>query len=135
MNEQFAIQGFSVGEQTICTIDGEDIYQQNYMTGQKQLIGKTIAAYNELEQTTTEYYNKLVELGVITPPQEPEKMMEQMQQAMLEMANVIKDLSAQVKELKDNGSECNSVDGGQNVSQRRPERRSAKSADSAAGGT
>ena len=134
MNEQFSIQGFSMGSQTVCTIDGEDIYQTNYMTGQKQLIGKTIAAYNELEQTTTEYYNKLVELGVITPPQEPEKMMEQMQQAMLEMANVIKDLSAQVKELKGNGSECNSVDGGQNVSQRRPERRSAKSTDSAAGG-
>lgn len=135
MNEQFAIQGFSMGSQTICTIDGEDIYQTNYMTGQKQLIGKTIAAYNELEQTTTEYYNKLVELGVITPPQEPEKMMEQMQQTMLEMANVIKDLSAQVKELKENGSECNSVGSESNVPQRRSERRGAKSADGTAGGT
>ena len=37
----------------------------------RQLIGKTLSAYSELEQTITEYYNKLVELGVIIPPSIP----------------------------------------------------------------
>ena len=47
-----------------CVVDGTDIYQTDY-AGNRQLIGKTLSAYSELEQTTTEYYNKLVELGVI----------------------------------------------------------------------
>ena len=40
-------------------VDGTDIYQTDY-AGNRQIIGKTLSTYNELEQTTTEYYNKLV---------------------------------------------------------------------------
>ena len=77
MNEAFAIQGYSTTNQLLCVVDGADIYQADYL-GNRKLIGKTLAAFSELEATTTEYYNKLVELGVIIPPQEPEEMMAQM---------------------------------------------------------
>lgn len=51
MNESFAIQGFSASNQMLCMIEGSDIYQTDYM-GNKRLLGKTSAAYAELEQTT-----------------------------------------------------------------------------------
>lgn len=118
MNESFAIQGYSANNQMLCLIEGNDIYQTDYF-GNKKAIGKIIAAYTELEQTTTEYYNKLVELGVITVPQEPEEIMAQMQQSMLEMSSIIKSLSQEVKELKNNGSERNCKCGKQDVPKHR----------------
>lgn len=126
MNEAFAIQGYSTTNQLLCVVDGADIYQADYL-GNRKLIGKTLAAYSELETTTTEYYNKLVELGVIIPPKEPEEMMAQMQSTMAEMAGLIKALSAEVKELKQNGSERHCQCGEPDVSQRRPAGRDRKS--------
>lgn len=119
MNESFAIQGFSASNQMLCMIEGSDIYQTDYM-GNRKLLGKTSAAYAELEQTTAEYYDKLVELGVIVPPVEPEQMMAQMQQSMLQMSQIIKGLSDEVKELKKNGSEHHCKCSEQDVSKRKP---------------
>lgn len=65
--EQLLFSGYTASNVMACVTDGTDIYQTDY-AGNRQLIGKTIAAYTELEQTTAQYYDKLVELGVIVPP-------------------------------------------------------------------
>lgn len=133
MNEAFSFHGFSTNNQMFCMIDGEDIYQVDYMSGQKKPIGKTTAAYSELEQTTTEYYNKLVELGVIVPPKDPQEAMAEMQKAMQSMTQLIQSLSQEVKELKQNGPESNSGSRRQNVPERKSQRNSAESAGNDAG--
>ena len=76
--DQFSFSGFSASGLFPCVVDGTDIYQTDY-AGNRQIIGKTLSTYNELEQTTTEYYNKLVELGVIVPPKSQEEIMAEMQ--------------------------------------------------------
>ena len=109
MGEAFAIQGYSGTNMLMCYIDGENIVQQDYI-GNRQIIGKTAAAYSELEQTTQEYYNKLVELGVIVPPKSPEETMEEMRRTMDQMTDIIAALAAEVREMKGNG--CNNNHGG-----------------------
>lgn len=121
MGEAFAIQGYSSTNMLMCYIDGENIIQQDYV-GNRQIIGKTAAAYSELEQTTQEYYNKLVELGVIKPPKSPEDTMAEMQKTMDQMTNIIAALAAEVKEMKGNGYQHNSFGGGENVSVGQSER-------------
>lgn len=115
MNESFAIQGYTMTDKIMCFVAGDEIYQTDYL-GQKRLIGKTSAAYNELEQTTTEYYNKLVELGVIVPPKTQEELNAQMQTSMLEMSKVISELMNEIKELKANGSEPDTANTGEILS-------------------
>mgnify|MGYP006991678221 CR=1 FL=1 len=108
MGETYAFQGFSATNMVTCYIDGENIVQLDYM-GTRRVIGKTMAAYSELESTATEYYNKLVELGVIEAPKTPEELVKEMQKNMSDMAQVIAALTAEVKEMKNNGHECNSA--------------------------
>lgn len=115
MGETFAIQGYSGTNMMMCFIEGENIVQQDYL-GNRQIVGKTTAAYSELEQTTQEYYNKLVELGVIVPPKSPEDAMAEMQRTMDQMTNIIAALAAEVKEMKGNGCKCNSGGGVEDVS-------------------
>lgn len=121
MNESFSFHGYSTNNQMLCMINGDDIIQMDYSTGQQKPIGKTIQAYSDLEQTTTEYYNKLVELGVIVPPKDQQQVMAEMQATMQGMADLIKSLSEEVKELK-NGHESNSFNGGEDVSQLKSKR-------------
>lgn len=102
--DHFSFSGYSGSDYFPCFVDGPDIYATDYMGGRK-LVGKTAAAYSELEETTTEYYNKLVELGVIVPPKTQEQLMAEMQQSMLDMSGIIKSLSDELKELKSHGSE------------------------------
>lgn len=127
MNESFAFHGYSMNNQIVCVINGDDIFQMDYMTGQQKPIGKTSAAYSDLEQTTTEYYNKLVELGVIVPPKDPQEAMAEMQKTMNDMANLIQSLSDEVKELKKNGSEQNSFCSKQDVPECESKRSGSKS--------
>lgn len=133
MNESFAFHGYSMNNQMMCAINGDDIVQMDYMTGQQKVVGKTMSAYNDLEQTTTEYYNKLVELGVIVPPKDPQEAMEEMQKTMQSMAMMIQSLSQEVKELRQNEREPNHVSGEQNVPKRKPRGSSAESTGSDAG--
>ena len=128
MNESFAFHGYSMNNQIMCVVNGDDILQVDYMTGQQKPIGKTAAAYSELEQTTTEYYNKLVELGVIVPPKDPQEAMAEMQKTMQDMAALIQNLSNEVKELKKNGSESDFVGGQPDVSQCKSKRSTPESA-------
>lgn len=115
MGETYAFQGFSATNMVTCYIDGENIVQLDYM-GTRRVIGKTMAAYSELESTATEYYNKLVELGVIEAPKTPEELVKEMQKNMSDMAQVIAALTAEVKEIKNNGHECNSARHSKDVS-------------------
>lgn len=127
MAEQFAFSGFSASNICTCIIDGTDIYQTDYM-GNRQLIGKTASAYTELEQTTTQYYDKLVELGVIIPPKSQEELMGEMQKTMADMTGIIAALSAEVKELKENGRKQCTCGGGEDVPECKPKRSGSKSA-------
>lgn len=101
MGEAFSIQGFSGQMQMMCVIDGGDIFQVDYFGGRKP-IGKTAQAYAELEETTKQYYGKLVELGVIVPPKSQEEIMAEMQRSMAEMASVIAGLKDQIEGGRNN---------------------------------
>lgn len=126
MNE-FAIAGYSGNPCMMCIIDGGDIWQADYFGNRQQLIGKTCAAYTELESTTQQYYDKLVELGVITPAKTQEQLMSEMQTAMADMSNVIKSLTAQIKEMKENGNGADPGIHREDVSRSQPAGRSAAS--------
>lgn len=82
-----------------CFIDGDTIYQTD-LTGAKKQIGVTDKSYNDLSATTQEYYNKLVELKVIIPPKSAEDVSRETQQAMLEMAQIMKSMQEEIKQLK-----------------------------------
>lgn len=124
--DRFELSGFSMSNMLSCIVDGGDIYQVDYM-GNRRLIGKTQSAYEELEGTTKQYYDKLVELGVITPQKTPEEMMADMQNTMLNMSEIIANLSNEVKELKTHGHEKCAFHAGEDVPEREPERGRAKS--------
>ena len=121
MAQSVAFQGYSTSNMLMCIVDGTDIYQTDYM-GNRKLIGKTQASYEELEVTTKQYYDKLVELGVIVPQKTPEQMMAEMQNTMLDMSKIIASLSAEVKELKNNEHERNTECSKPNVPKREPKR-------------
>lgn len=127
MAEQFAFSGFSSSNMFACVVDGTDIYQTDYM-GNRQLIGKTMSAYSELEQTTSQYYDKLVELGVIVPPKSQEELMSEMQKTMADMTGIIAALSAEVKELKDREPGKCACGCGEDVPERKSKRSGAKGA-------
>lgn len=113
MGESFAFQGFSSSGTMMCIVDGDNIVQVDYL-GNRKVIGKTAEAYGELEATTAEYYNKLVELGVIVPEKTPEEMMREMQKTMYDMAGVIAALKAEMEGMK-NGCKCNPADDREDV--------------------
>ncbi len=127
--EQFSFSGYTASNVMACVTDGTDIYQTDY-AGNRQLIGKTVAAYTELEQTTAQYYDKLVELGVIVPPKSQEELMAEMQRSMLEMSSIISSLSGEIRELKENGSKQCACSCGEDVPKREPKRSGAKGAGS-----
>lgn len=106
MGESFAFQGFSQTNLMTCIIDGDNIVQTDYL-GNRKIIGKTAEAYADLESTTTEYYNKLVEVGIIVPEKTPEEMVQEMQKNLNDMSQVIAALMSEVKGLKENGHKCN----------------------------
>lgn len=132
MNETFAISGYTSSDKIWCYIAGDEIYQTDFY-GQKKLIGRTVAAYNELEETTAEYYAKLVDLGVIVPPKSQEELMGEMQRTMADMTGIIAALSAEVKELKENGNKHCTCHAGEDVPGRKSAGRSSKSTASDSG--
>lgn len=115
--EQFSISGYTGGTYLMCIIDGADIVQFDCFGG-RQVIGKTSSAYAELETTTQQYYDRLVELGEITTPKTQEEVMSEMQSAMADMADIIKGLNAQIKEMRDSGHGADSIDGREDVPNR-----------------
>lgn len=116
MGESFAFQGFSASNLLTCYIDGDSIVQTDVF-GNRKVIGRTAEAYSALEATTTEYYNKLVELGVIVPEKTPEEMMREMQKTMYDMAGVIAALRSEMEGIK-RGHECDPANDRKDVSVR-----------------
>ena len=100
----------NANSQFLAYTDGKNIYQlQPLGMGQQQkvIVGVTQQTFDELQEMTDKYYNKLVELGIIKPPKtEEEKEREreerdrQNQQAMQDMIDIIKNLKMEVEELK-----------------------------------
>ena len=67
-----------------CIVDGTNIIQVDFY-GNRQRIGVTQSAYDELKKISNEYYNKLVELKVITPPKTSEEIQQEQTQLMADM--------------------------------------------------
>lgn len=91
---------YNLNGQFVACVENGNIYQFNSFTGQKLLVGVTQQTFDELQSITDGYYNKLVEVGVITPPKTPEQIIEEQQKAMQDMYGLIKDLKAEVEVLK-----------------------------------
>lgn len=132
--DSFGFSGYSFSNMIPCIMDGDDIYQTD-ATGNRQLVGKSLSAYQELDEISQQYYDKLVELGEIIPEKTPQEMMAEMQGKMMEMqgtmlevSKIISSLSNEVKELKENGLEQRAEHSGADVPQRKPLRSGGKSA-------
>lgn len=125
--DTFNLQATRQTDTFFCGIDGDTIVQYDQYRGSR-VIGKTLEAYNELEQTTTEYYNKLVELGVIVPPKTPEEQNKELQETLAKMSELMLSMQNEIKELKQNGFKRNSFNGGENLPECKPERRCSESA-------
>lgn len=95
--------------QTItCMIENGNIMQVDFY-GNKQIVGVTTEAYKELEKISTEYYNKLVELGAIVPPKTPEQIQQETMQMMSEMMAQMQKMKAEMEELKNGKSSSDSA--------------------------
>ena len=86
-------------------IEGDKICDKD-LYGNKTVIGVTNKAYEDLNKITEEYYNKLVELGVIVPEKTPEQIQQEQSKLMQELLQQIKDnnqqnlaLSAKIEEI------------------------------------
>lgn len=86
-----------------CIVDGTNIIQVDFY-GNKQKLGVTQAAYEELEKISTEYYNKLVELKVITPPKTPEEIQQEQTQIMADMLKEMQRMQHEIEVLKNDQS-------------------------------
>lgn len=77
----FSLSGVQMTRNYVSAIiEGSGIYSYDTYSGQKQQIGVTNECYTQLQNTAREatdkaeeYYNKLVEVGVIVPPKTPEQ--------------------------------------------------------------
>lgn len=93
----------NANSQFLAYTDGKNIYQLQPLgmgQNQKVIVGVTQQTYDELKEVTDKYYDKLVELGVITPPKTAEEIAAEQHQAMQDMLAIIKDLKTEVEELK-----------------------------------
>ena len=96
-------------------VSGDDIYQAEYFGAPRQVVGKTLKAYNELQEMANKYYEKLVELGVIAKEKTPEELAEenvrqledaktaikQNQELMVQMMAQMKELQSAVHSMQD----------------------------------
>lgn len=96
-------------------IEGNKICDKD-LYGNKTVIGVTNKAYEDLNKITEEYYNKLVELGVIVPEKTPEQIQQEQNQLMQELLRQIKDnnqqnlaLSAKIEEMNKEIEELKNV--------------------------
>lgn len=93
-----------------CIVDGTNIIQVDFY-GNRQRIGVTQSAYDELEKISNEYYNKLVELKVITPPKTSEEIQQEQTQLMADMLKEMQNMKREIEVLKNDQSTngCNAV--------------------------
>lgn len=96
-------------------IEGDKICDKD-LYGNKTVIGVTNKTYEDLNKITEEYYNKLVELGVIVPEKTPEQIQQEQNQLMQELLRQIRDnnqqnlaLSAKIEEMNKEIEELKNV--------------------------
>ena len=86
-----------------CIVDGTNIIQVDFY-GNRQRIGVTQSAYDELEKISNEYYNKLVEFKVITPPKTSEEIQQEQTQLMADMLKEMQNMKREIEVLKNDQS-------------------------------
>lgn len=84
----------------ICTVCDGVIYEVNTLYGNKTRVGVTDTKYNELKELADGYYQKLVELGAITPPKTPEQIQQETMQIMSGLMEQMKSMQAEMEALK-----------------------------------
>lgn len=89
--DSFNFSAMQYSNTFFCVYDGDDIVQTDSV-GNRKVIGKKLEAYEELEKTTTEYYNKLVELGVIVPPADMQEKWEKAHKEYVENVAWVKQM-------------------------------------------
>ena len=78
-----------------CIVDGTNIIQVDFY-GNRQKVGVTQSAYD--------YYNKLVELKVITPPKTSEEIQQEQTQLMADMLKEMQNMKREIEVLKNDQS-------------------------------
>ena len=100
-------------QQFLAQLDGANIYQLNsfagFGSGQRTQVGVTLQAYNDLKQMCQQYYDKLVELGVIKKEKTPAEIAAEQAQIMAEMLATMKALKNEVEVLKNERSNSSEV--------------------------
>lgn len=81
-----------------CMVEDGIIYQVD--TYNKIAIGYTNEAYGELSETTQQYYDKLVEVGVIVPPKTQEEINKEVMNELIESRKANQELLELLKKLK-----------------------------------
>ncbi|MEG0431043.1 MAG: hypothetical protein RR536_05650 [Anaerovoracaceae bacterium] len=90
-------------------IENGNILQVIDWSGNKQKIGVTNEVYLELEKISNEYYNKLVELGVIVQPKTPEQIQAETMSIMRDMMEQMQTMKKELEGLKNDKSTINST--------------------------
>jgi hypothetical protein len=98
---------YSMNGQFVAICENGYIYQVNSFTGQRVQIGVSQQIFDELQKITDEYYNKLVEVGVIVPPKSNEDIIKEQQEMISKMYDAISKLTKKVEDLE-NGCTTNS---------------------------
>lgn len=90
-------------QQFLAQLDGQEIYQLNgfgFGNSNRAQVGVSLQAYNELKGICQQYYDKLVEVGIIQKEKTPAEIQAEQTQMMANMLAVVKDLKAEVEALK-----------------------------------
>ena len=91
----------NVNGQFVALVENGTIYQVNSFTGQKIQVGVVQQIFDELKGIADEYYQKLVDAGIIKEPKTNEQIIAEQQEMMAEMMKAITKLTKKVEELED----------------------------------
>lgn len=90
-------------QQFLAQLEGQIIYQLNgfgFGNSNRVQVGVSLQAYNELKAMCQQYYDKLVEVGVIQKEKTPAELQAEQAQMMANMLAVVKELKSEVEALK-----------------------------------
>jgi DNA-binding transcriptional regulator YhcF (GntR family) len=85
----------------VALVENGTIYQVNSFTGQRIQVGVVQQVFDELKGITDDYYQKLVDAGIIKEPKTNEQIIAEQQEMMAEMMKAITKLTKKVEELED----------------------------------
>ena len=80
-------------------VDIKDGNISDVSTGKK--IGVTLEKYKELEDISMQYYNKLIEAGLIEKEKTPEEIAAEQNKIINSLFNELKDLKEELRSIKD----------------------------------